>query len=73
MRECFHTSGPGRPPRKPLGLFRAFLIMRMKGVRSLREIARLLNVDPMFRKLCLIEEGERGYPRSAVRNFLLIP
>ncbi len=21
-RQCFHTTGPGRPPRSPLGLFR---------------------------------------------------
>jgi hypothetical protein len=30
---CFHASGPGRPPRNPLGVFRAFTVMRMKGVR----------------------------------------
>ena len=41
----FHTIGPGRPPRKPLGLFRAFIVMRMKGIRSLREMSRLLNID----------------------------
>ncbi len=67
--KCFHSSGPGRPPRNPLGLFRAFIVMRMKGVRSLREMSRLLNVDPRFRKLCLIEEGERGYPRSVLSRF----
>ena len=66
---CFHSSGPGRPPRNPLGLFRAFIVMRMKGVRSLREMSRLLNVDPRFRQLCLIEEGERGYPRSVLSRF----
>jgi transposase len=66
---CFHECGPGRPPRNPLGLFRAFIVMRMKGVRSLREISRLLNVDPRLRKLCLIEEGERGYPRSVLSRF----
>lgn len=66
---CFHSSGPGRPPRKPLGLFRAFIVMRMRGVRSLREMSRLLNVDPRFRQLCLIEDGERGYPRSVLSRF----
>jgi len=69
VRECFHVSGPGRPPRNPLGLFRAFIVMRMKGVRSLREMARLLNVDPRLRKLCLVGEGERGYPRSVLSRF----
>ncbi len=69
VRECFHVYGPGRPPRNPLGIFRAFIVMRMKGVRSLREMARLLNVDPRLRKLCLIGEGERGYSRSVLSRF----
>jgi len=69
IHECFHTRGPGRPPRNPLGIFRAFLVMRMKGVRSLREMVRLLNVDPRIRRLCLINEGERGYPRSVLSRF----
>lgn len=67
--ECFHTCGPGRPPRNPLGLFRAFIVMRMKGVRSLREMARLLNVDSRLRRLCLIDESEKGYPRSVLSRF----
>ena len=67
--ECFHTTGPGRPPRNPLGLLRAFIVMRMKEIRSLRELSRTLNVDQRLRKLCLIEEGERGYPRSVLSRF----
>ena len=43
--------------------------MGMKGVRSLREMARLLNVDPRIRKLCLIKERERGYPRTVLSRF----
>jgi transposase len=66
---CFHGCGPGRPPRNPLGLFKAFIVMRMKGVRSLREMARLLNVDPRLRKLCLIKGDEKGYPRSVLSRF----
>lgn len=27
-------------------------------------MARLLDVDPRLRKLCLIDEGEKGYSRS---------
>ena len=68
-QECFHTTGPGRPPRCPLGLLRAFIVMRMKEIRSLRELSRTLNVDQRIRKLCLIEEGERGYPRSVLSRF----
>lgn len=38
--------------------------MRMKGVRSLREMTRLLESDPRLRKLCLIKKDEKGYTRS---------
>ena len=70
MRECFHTDGAGRPPRSPLGLFRTFIVMKMKGVRSLREMARLLDTDLRLRKLCLIKTGEAGYPRSVLSRFI---
>jgi len=52
-----------------LGLFRAFIVMRMKGVRSLRETTRLLDVDPRLRKLCLIKKREAAYPRSVLSRF----
>jgi transposase len=68
-RECFHTTGPGRPPRNPLGLLRAFIVMRMKAIRSLRELSRVLNVDQRIRRICLIEDGEKGYPRSVLSRF----
>jgi hypothetical protein len=57
------------PPRNPLGLFRTFIIMRMKGVRSLREMTRLLDTDARLRKLCLIKDKEPGYPRSVLSRF----
>ena len=41
----------------------------MKGVRSLREMTRILDVDPRLRKLCLIKTGEAGYPRSVLSRF----
>jgi transposase len=44
--------------------------MKMKGVRSLREMTRLLDVDPRLRKLCLIKTGEAGYPRSVLSRFI---
>ena len=44
--------------------------MRMKGVRSLREMTRLLDIDPRVRKLCLIKPGEAGYPRSVLSRFI---
>jgi len=67
---CFHTIGPGRPPRNPLGVFRTFIVMKMKGVRSLREMTRLLGVDQRLRKLCLIKLDEAAYPRSVLSRFI---
>jgi hypothetical protein len=43
--------------------------MRMKGIRSLRELARILNVDQRVRRLCLIKRDENGYPRSVLSRF----
>jgi transposase len=67
---CFHSSGPGRPPRNPLGVFRAFIVMRMRGVRSLREMTRLLDMDLRLRRLCLLRPGEAGYSRSVLSRFI---
>jgi hypothetical protein len=44
--------------------------MRMKGVRSLREMTRLLDADPRLRELCLIKIGEAAYPRSVLSRFI---
>jgi transposase len=43
--------------------------MRMKAVRSLREMTRLLDTDQRLRKLCLIRAGEAAYPRSVLSRF----
>jgi hypothetical protein len=42
----------------------------MKGVRSLREMTRLLDVDQRLRKLCLIKPCEAAYPRSVLSRFI---
>ena len=41
----------------------------MTEMRSLRELTRALDSDERIRKLCLIEDGERGYPRSVLSRF----
>jgi hypothetical protein len=53
-----------------MGLFRTFIVMKMKGVRSLREMTRLLDADPRLRRLCLIKPAEKGYPRSVLSRFI---
>ena len=42
----------------------------MKGVRSLREMTRLLDTDQRLRNLCLIRTGEAAYPRSVLSRFI---
>jgi len=44
--------------------------MRMKAVRSLREMTRQLDTDPRLRKLCLIKQNEKGYTRSVMSRFV---
>jgi transposase len=54
-----------------MGLFRTFIVMRMKGVRSLREMTRQLDTDLRLRKLCLIKPYEKGYTRSVLSRFIM--
>jgi hypothetical protein len=42
----------------------------MKGIRSLREMTRLLDTDIRLRKLCRIKKGEAGYSRSVLSRFI---
>jgi hypothetical protein len=53
-----------------MGLFRTFIIMKMKGVRSLREMTRQLDADQRLRQLCLVKQGEKGYTRSVLSGFI---
>jgi hypothetical protein len=41
----------------------------MKGIRSLRELTRILDVDQRLRRLCLIKKKERDYTRSVISRF----
>jgi transposase len=41
----------------------------MRGIRSLREMTRLLDIDQRLRKLCLIKPAEKAYPRSVLSRF----
>ena len=41
----------------------------MKGIRSLRELTRILDVDQRIRRLCLIKKNENSYPRSVISRF----
>jgi hypothetical protein len=43
--------------------------MRMKNIRSIRELTRILDFDQRIRRLCLIKEDEGTYPRSVLSRF----
>ena len=43
--------------------------MRMKAIRSIRELTRILDIDRRLRRLCLIKKDENGYPRSVISRF----
>jgi len=43
--------------------------MKMKAIRSLREMTRILNTDQRIRKLCLIKDYQKGYTRSTMSRF----
>jgi hypothetical protein len=34
----YHQSGPGRPPRKPLGIFKALMVKQIRNIPSDREL-----------------------------------
>jgi len=69
VSDAFHQDGPGRPPRKPLGVFKAHLAKRFLGVRSIRELERKLWNDPRLRHICDLEADEPAYGRSVLSRF----
>jgi hypothetical protein len=44
--------------------------MRLKNMRSLRELSRLLDCDNRLRDLCLVKPGQRSYGRSVLSRFI---
>jgi len=64
-----HTEGPGRPPRSPLGIFKALMTKRLRQIPSDRELYRRLWSDPTLRMICDIEEREKPYHPSQLTRF----
>jgi IS5 family transposase len=62
LDEAYHAKdSPGRPPRKPLGVFKAHLLRRMRHVPSDRMLVRQLWKDERLRRICDIEAHEPPY------------
>ena len=69
LSETYHQDGAGRPPRKPLGIFKALIIKRAKQIPSDRELYRRLWIDQTLREICDIEAEEKPYHPSQLTRF----
>ena len=69
VQSCYHENGAGRPPRNPLGLFKAHLTKRFLRISSLRELERRLWIDERLRAICGIAKEEPAYGRSVLSRF----
>jgi len=67
--EPYHEEGPGRPPRNPMGIFKALMVKRLWRMPSDRELYRRLWDDPMLREICDIEDREKPYHPSQITRF----
>ena len=61
VSQPYHETGPGRPPRNPLGIFKALIVKRLRRIPSDRELYRRLWNDEALREICDIEEREKPY------------
>jgi transposase len=69
LEGCYHQNGAGRPPRNPLGLFKAHLAKRFLRISSLRELERRLWIDERLRAICGITREEPAYGRTVLSRF----
>jgi transposase len=69
VSQPYHESGPGRPPRSPLGIFKALIVKRLRRIPSDRELYRRLWNDELLREICDIEEKEKPYHPSQLTRF----
>ena len=66
---CFHLKGPGRPPRNPVGLFKAYLAKQFLNISSMRALERRLWNDERLRAICNLEADEPAYGRTVLSRF----
>ena len=69
ISQPYHTVGPGRPSRSPLGIFKALMIKQLRRIPSDRELYRRLWNDEALREICDIEEHEKPYHPSQLTRF----
>jgi transposase len=70
VKEAYHKKDePGRPPRKPMGIFKALVVKRLQQIPSERELCRRLWKDDNLRELCDIEAEQIPYHPSQLSRF----
>jgi transposase len=70
LNESYHArDSVGRPPRRPLGVFKAHLLRRLRHVPSDRMLVRQMWKDPRLRRICDIEENEPPYGIAVLSRF----
>jgi transposase len=70
VNEGYHRGDePGRPPRKPMGIFKALIVKRLQQIPSERELCRRLWKDDNLRELCDIEAEQKPYHPSQLSRF----
>jgi transposase len=70
VKEAYHKEdGSGRPPRKPMGIFKALMVKRFQQIPSERELCRRLWKDDDLRELCDIEAEQNPYHPSQLSRF----
>jgi len=70
LNETYHAKDSvGRPPRSPLGIFKAHLLRRLRHVPSDRMLVRQMWKDPRLRRICDIEENEPPYGIAVLSRF----
>ena len=69
VSEAYHQKGAGRPPRKPIGIFKALLMKRVKQIPSDRELYRRLWYDQDLREVCDIEAEQKPYHPTQMTRF----
>ena len=70
LNEPYHQVGSrGRPPRNPLGIFKAHIVKRVKHIPSDRMLVRQMWKDPRLKKICDIEANQQPYGIAVLSRF----
>lgn len=67
--EPYHKGGPGRPPRNPMGIFKALIVKRLQHIPSDRELYRRLWNYPELREICDVEAEQKPYHPTQLTRF----